>query len=431
MEKPTIDKYPPSELKHASFKEMLKSFKDSAKPSEIMTANYIRGYISEIIGNVVFSEATVKGWLNYGKIPKNQNWNVLCAFIKDHCCNDDVSDAWISALATIRDADKTKIDTSEIPENCDEIKNAKTETSPNCDKTQNDEDKANQKYFRSPYITKVFTIFKNIINWHKQYYYALIIIPPIIIMLVLITMTPKNTTATSINNQLEQTPSLLQVKDEVAEVDNLTEAVEIREEGKITEVVELIQADKNLIRSGNTGLLMDVYLFQKKHKSLPAQPTGISLATLPHPNGGRFSFVDHYADKTVANTTQDRDMGLHYFGFINIEQSGEHLFSIEYQSGRHVVNQIFKKCRAVLTINNQTVFNMLENVGRGEHLSRQDTLMLPEGKNKLSLWFTCNNLRSLTPKWDYNAFKNTVLNLSVKRPNDSKITLINQAEFTH
>ena len=61
----------------------------------------------------------------------------------------------------------------------------------------------------------------------------------------------------------------------------------------------------------------------------------------------------------------------------------------------------------------------------------QSTADFSAGLNPFSLWFACPNLRSFSPKQDYNAFKDTSVTLYIKQPNDKEITKIMANKFSY
>ncbi|WP_421847626.1 hypothetical protein [Marinomonas sp.] len=91
------------------------------------------------------------------------------------------------------------------------------------------------------------------------------------------------------------------------------------------------------------GLSLDVYSLRKdKYKILPSTPEGFKVATLPFNKGGYFTFVDHVVDKNIASATADKDVGLHYKGYIDLKGNGEFIFQLDYQSGEHFIQQFPK-----------------------------------------------------------------------------------------
>lgn len=180
------------------------------------------------------------------------------------------------------------------------------------------------------------------------------------------------------------------------------------------------------------GLSLDVYSFRKdKYKTLPSTPEGFKVATLPFNKGGYFTFVDHVVDKNIATATADKDVGLNYQGFINLKGNGEFIFQLDYQSGEHFIQQFPKKCRLVLKVNNESIFDKRVYIGQGQSDSMQNAVAFSEGLNTFSFWFTCPNLRSFSPKQDYNAFKDTSVTLYIKQPDDNKITKITADKFSY
>lgn len=177
------------------------------------------------------------------------------------------------------------------------------------------------------------------------------------------------------------------------------------------------------------GLLLDVYSLGDKYKSLPDKPEGLKVARLPFNKGGDFSFVDHIVNENIANSTADRDVGLHYQGYIDLKGNGEFIFQINYQSGEHFIQQFPKKCQLTLKVNNERIFDKKAYVGQGQSYSMQNTVDFSEGLNPFSFWFACPNLRSISPQQDYNAFKDTSVTLYIKQPDDKEITKITANKF--
>ena len=79
-----------------------------------------------------------------------------------------------------------------------------------------------------------------------------------------------------------------------------------------------------------------------EYKNLPDKPEGLKIARLPLNKGGEFSFVDHTVNENIANSTADRDVGLHYQGYIDLKGNGEFIFQLNYQSGEHSIQQFPK-----------------------------------------------------------------------------------------
>lgn len=179
------------------------------------------------------------------------------------------------------------------------------------------------------------------------------------------------------------------------------------------------------------GLLLDVYSLGDKYKNLPDKPEGLKVARLPLNNGGEFSFVDHIVNENIANSTADRDVGLHYQGYIDLKGNGEFIFQLNYQSGEHFIQQFPKKCQLTLKVNNESIFDKKVYVGQGQSYSMQSTADFSAGLNPFSFWFACPNLRSFSPKQDYNAFKDTSVTLYIKQPNDKEITKIMANKFSY
>jgi hypothetical protein len=179
------------------------------------------------------------------------------------------------------------------------------------------------------------------------------------------------------------------------------------------------------------GLLLDVYSLGDKYKNLPDKPEGLKIARLPLNKGGEFSFVDHIVNENIANSTADRDVGLHYQGYIDLKGNGEFIFQLNYQSGEHFIQQFPKKCQLTLKVNNESIFDKKVYVGQGQSYSMQSTADFSAGLNPFSLWFACPNLRSFSPKQDYNAFKDTSVTLYIKQPNDKEITKIMANKFSY
>lgn len=177
------------------------------------------------------------------------------------------------------------------------------------------------------------------------------------------------------------------------------------------------------------GLLLDVYSLGDKYKNLPDKPEGLKVARLPLNKGGEFSFVDHIVNENIANSTADRDVGLHYQGYIDLKGNGEFIFQLNYQSGEHFIQQFPKKCQLTLKVNNESIFDKKVYVGQGQSYSMQSTADFSAGLNTFSFWFACPNLRSFSSKQDYNAFKDTSVTLYIKQPNYKEITKIMSNKF--
>lgn len=396
-----IDSAPPIDFEKMNFQELLNILLDGS-------AITIQNFCDEVesVTGIFLEYETAKKWLQKGSKPRKQNWEAIRLLIQAACKDNDYEEAWLNALAGAMSRKKTstsiKKKENSTHNNATRILSSlyATKLVPLFEKTNSIFVSITTKKFTIIAHSKINSLLA--VSRSKLVFFVFIVVGGIVMVLFnqkLPTITTASVSASA--NQLNVPPPLPQ------------------------------ERPKELATPHNMGLLMDVYLFQEKYKSLPSQPAGISLATVKHPNAGRFSFVDHYADNSVASTTEDRDMGLNYSGYIDIKQTGKHLFSMKYQSGRHLVTQIFKKCRIVVSIEQNILFNELTAVGLGEHFSRQDFTFLQKGKNKLNVWFTCNNLRGFSPKWDYDAFKDTVVTLSLKGPSDPKITVINQSNLSH
>ncbi|MGL6316948.1 hypothetical protein [Vibrio sp. WXL103] len=196
-----------------------------------------------------------------------------------------------------------------------------------------------------------------------------------------------------------------------------------------TNPVRLLEEEKN---SMENGWLMDVYLIGKNNKVMPKTPLGTHIASYTLKRGSWFSFGDHYIDQEVIRAVQDKDVGLHYRGILFSDYEAEALFSIDYLSGTHLLNQILKNCHITLSLNAELVQSFTVPIGLKQQASRQSTVSMKPGKNELDLWFACNNLRSFQNHQDYQAYKDTKVLLSVKYPDSPVIKALTDDEiFLH
>ncbi|RBP83942.1 hypothetical protein EBI01_09240 [Marinomonas rhizomae] len=227
----------------------------------------------------------------------------------------------------------------------------------------------------------------------------------------------------STNNHID-TPTPVYLKQDTTEEKSMDNAVQEPMKKNIDNGFHPIVLSK--------GLSLDVYsLGKNKYKHLPSTPEGLQVATLPFNKGGYFTFIDHMVDKNIARATVDRDVGLYYQGFINLTGDGEFIFQLDYKSGYHFVNQLLKKCRLVLKVNNSPLFDNIVKVGQGQSYSMQNTGIFSNGAAPFSFWFTCNNLRGFSPKQDYKAFKDTSVTLYLKQPDDNGILKITPDLFSY
>lgn len=214
------------------------------------------------------------------------------------------------------------------------------------------------------------------------------------------------------------------LKDEHSELKNRA-SVNTKIEGvtDITETASLVEY--------SSGLTKEVYVFQNPQKHLPSYPSGLSIAKLEHIAGGKFGFAEHITDKAMAAATADKDFGLHYEGYLELDEAGEHFIHLEYLSGQHSLNQLFKKCKIVLSINDDIMAELVVPIGLKQRKSHQLTRQLNQGFNKFNMWVACNNLRSFNPKQDYDAYKGTKVTLYLRQPNEAKLELVSADRLFH
>jgi hypothetical protein len=354
-----------------------------------LTAKFTRGKLR----SRTISEDSVKDYVYKGKFPNSYGRNTI-KLVFEEACDESVKQLWLDAFS--------------------EIENINTLSKLNNKQRNSKINQGPQELESSDKETSRFDRYKNTFSF-KLLFLILIALSIFIIFILFIINNEKKTIVSTVT---KPTPALKEV-------------IISQEESLKNTSKEPIKREPHTTKTLSKGLSLDVYsLGKNKYRHLPSQPEGFKVATLPF-NKGYFSFIDHIVDKNINNATMDRDIGLDYQGFIYLTGNGEFLFQLDYQSGFHDINQFFKKCRFVLKVNNATIFDKEVSVGQGQSYSVQKMSRFSNGLNPFDFWFTCNNLRSFSPKQDYKAFKDTSVTLYLKQPDDNRILQITPDLFSY
>ncbi|MFO6425111.1 hypothetical protein [Motilimonas sp. KMU-193] len=181
----------------------------------------------------------------------------------------------------------------------------------------------------------------------------------------------------------------------------------------------------------NQGLLMDVYVLDNVGESLPELPKGFPVATLEHKNGANFTFGDHLEDKDINKLAFNQNIGINYYGYINIKEPGNYVLSQYYEANKAIEGyRSNSRCKTTVSLEGKNLLSIDEYTGYGATNSEQTMLRLTSGFKKLNVWLTCisdyHDLRKVE-----DAFRGTKVNISIKGPSDRKLTVVPQSTLFH
>ncbi|TKB56130.1 hypothetical protein [Ferrimonas aestuarii] len=381
--------------------------------------------------NIVISEHRLKKWLHSSEapIPQKGARAAIHKLITEVCVSDAIRDAWLTRFQDIIGAELKRRDEKKTAKN--QVNQAapsqhhltdtttsnprpaddRSDTTPEADATETPKNR------RQP-ILILAAVALGIIYW----VFAISQPKPVDQI-----TTTESTPPLPNPNQVEHTDNAIQ-----ARADDLSEPMPKAKpaiQAKPSMVTTI--PDSNQHKQPQPNLLMDAYIIGDLYKQLPKTPSGYQILSRVHSGSAPFTFADHLVDDTLFDVAADKDVGLHYHGQLNLDEAGTHLFSLRYQSGRHAVNQLLKKCRIVLNINNEQLIDGFVPIGLEQTKAAEAQVNLKQGANDFNLWFACQNLRSFNPSQDYRTYKDTTLSISHRQPSDSKITLLSFDRFSH
>lgn len=384
--------------------------------------------------NSTLDEGNIKSWTKTNKrsLPRPSNRDTVF-IVFDEYCTDGVAEEWKNIYI---DLQTKEIAGRRKPSSAKEAIKDEVLNENEVDDLQATE---NTAYVEAVSTVNIGDKITSLVNTKNFCIVLVVLFITVALAIVLITLVPKHVTIVNeikianTNIENETIPSLTLDKPNfvVPKLKNMPQ-VQLATFDPLISLngnSNIPQADINseFSKRYEKGLKLNVYLLA--NKTLTASPSGTKIAELPFTFDRQFSFIDHYFDDATYSATVDRNTGLHYQGYIAIESSGEHLLQMKFRSPQHFVNQIFKKCRLVMKLDNLPVFDKLTAVGQGNDSGFLKKIEINKGMKEFDFWFTCHNPRSLTAEQDFNVFKGTTVSFLLKKPKEKVLSRLNGEAF--
>lgn len=174
------------------------------------------------------------------------------------------------------------------------------------------------------------------------------------------------------------------------------------------------------------GLFLDYYV--NRTADYVAEPTGRSTATLVDTSVPQMSYFVPFEIEPALNQFKDHFWGLHWNGFLKIDDAGPYTFNISINTTAKTSQPYHSvTCLSWLKIQNRIVAgHELQQFFNGNKNAYGDIDLTP-GIYNFEIWFSCNELGNLTDI----VTANPMLSINMRGPNDAMLKPIPKNQLLH